>query len=163
LGAEGPELAERLRRARDAEFAHLAAVLKVHGAAHLRLAHLRDALIGDLELKANAGEEPQLWLDVAHRVTMEPDAKTYCLKFVGSHSIDALLQTERFEEARMAAQNVLDHQTVQLARASARPVQPGEVPELWSKATLFYVWFTGLVTGAAALAMISIYLKKLPF
>lgn len=158
---------ETLRQARDAEAVHLEAVLKVHGAKSLRLAHLAQSLrlshpsdATDVELKLSPGEEPHIWLDLSHRIVMEPDAKTYRLTATSSDKIEVLLETENLETMLAEAQRVLAHGKVRRAWASGESDRAGQV---WSLATLVYVWATGVVAGAAGLALLSIYLKKLPF
>ena len=150
-----------LRDARDASTAHLEAVLKVNGASYLRLAHLRDLLdpLDQIELKAGSGIQPQLWLDLAHRVTMEPDAKTYRLSFVGPDKIEVLLETENLVEAKEAAENALALKVVAQTRKAVIDSQKAE----WRWMTLLYVWMTGVVTGIAALALYVITMKELPF
>ncbi len=150
-----------LRDARDASTAHLEAVLKVNGASYLRLAHLRDLLhySDQIELKAGSGIQPQLWLDLAHRVTMEPDAKTYRLSFVGPDKIEVLLETENLVEAKEAAENALALKVVAQTRKAVIDSQKAE----WRWMTLLYVWMTGVVTGIAALALYVITMKELPF
>jgi hypothetical protein len=158
---------ESLRHARDVEAAHLDAVLKVNGAKALRLSHVVQSLrliqatgMQDLELKVSPGEEPQVWLDLSHRITMEPDAKTYRLSALSADRVDVLLETENLQDLLQQAQRVLAHRSVKQAWNAAESRQGAKV---WSLATLVYVWATGFVAGAAALALLSIYMKKLPF
>lgn len=150
-----------LRDARDASTVHLEAVLKVNGASYLRLAHLRDLLgpTDQIELKAGEGIQPQLWLDLAHRLTMQPDAKTYHLDYVGTDKIDVLLETESLAEAQKAAEKVLALQVVEQARKAVGDSE--KASRRWI--TLLYVWLTGVVTGFAALALYAITMKELPF
>jgi hypothetical protein len=161
LGLEEQISAEALRNARDASSAHLEAVLKVDGASYLRLAHLRDVLgpSEKTELKSAPGVRPQLWLDMAHRLTMEPDAKTYRLAHHGVDKIDVLLETEQLDEAVAAARNVLAHHKVEQLRRA--PTAAAAAQRQWI--TMLYVWLTGFVTGVALLAIYLIYMKKLPF
>lgn len=158
---------ESLRQARDAEAAHLDAVLKINGAKALRLSHLVQSLrqiqatgMQDLELTLKPGEEPHVWLDLSHRVTMEPDTKTYRLSALLTDRVDVLLETENLQEVLQQAQRVLAHRSVKQAWNAAESRQG---PKVWSLATLVYVWATGFVAGAAGLALLSIYMKKLPF
>ncbi len=153
--------AAALRHARDASTAHLEAVLKVDGARYLRLAYLRDKLGKDsgVELKSGPGMQSQLWLDLAHRVTMEPHAKTYRLSRIGVDTIDVMLETESLDEALVAARVVLAHRSVEVARAPADVEKSME--SQWI--TMLYVWLTGVVTGIAVLALYIIHMKKLPF
>jgi hypothetical protein len=161
VGLEERMSVASLRDARDASTAHLEAVLKVDGASYLRLSHLRTQLgpSDQLDLKSAAGVQPQLWLDLAHRLTMEPDAKTYRLSYHGVDRIDVLLETQNLEEAKEAAEKVLAQRVVNAARFSVEAAQKAE----WRGLTLLYVWMTGLVTGFAALALYVIIMKKLPF
>ena len=165
MSLEARVAADGLRKARDAETAHLEAVLKVNGAKYLRLAHLRDLLspLGSIELKAEMGDEPQLWLDLSHRVTMDPDAKTYHLAYIAPNQINTLLQTGNLEEAVKAAENVIAHHAVNVERAGGQHQVRMPASPAWRHATLVYVWLTGVITGGAALAMYLIYLKKMVF
>lgn len=158
---------ESLRHARDAEAMHLDAVLKVNGAKALRLSHVVELLrqsqstdTQDVELKVRQGEDPHIWLDMSHRITMEPDAKTYCLSVLSPNKIDILSESENLETLLAAAQRVLSHHKVRRAWGSG---ESGAKAKLWSLTTLVYVWATGFVAGAAGLALLSIYMKKLPF
>jgi hypothetical protein len=170
LGIEERDWNERLRLARDAEKAHLDAVLRINGASYLRLAHLRNALadalpghMNDIQLKAEQGEEPMLWLDLAHCVTMSPDPKTYHLAFRGRDGLQTLLQTKNFAEVIAASEKVLAHAGLRQSRMVAGVFGNTALRAVWPQATLVYVWLTGLVTGAATVALFAIYLKKLPF
>jgi hypothetical protein len=168
LGVVDRSMKDRLRSARDAEAAYLDAVLRVNGAKYLRLAHLRD-IVGkaypaqELELKAAPGEDPVLWLDFFHRVKLASDGKTYHLDYMHNETIETLLQTSNFDETVAASKNVLDHAILREQRAEANPALPGQPPTAWPYSTLVYVWGTGIVTGAAALAFAVIHLKNLPF
>jgi hypothetical protein len=161
VGLDRQQDGELVRQARDAETAHLDAVLKTHGAAYLRLARLSDTLQGKLEgkpeLRALPGEAPALWLDVSHAVTMEPDAKTFRITRHGVTDMQVLLETTEQSGVTDMAQKLLAHAQVRAARLSTLQ-QHG-----WSFATLFYVWLTGIVTGAAGLALYLIYLRKIQF
>lgn len=161
LGLEEQISAEALRNARDASSAHLEAVLKVDGASFLRLAHLRDVLgtSDQIDLKSAPGVQPQLWLDVAHRLTMEPDAKTYHLSHHGADRIDVLLETEQLEEAVNAARKVLAHNKVDHIRRTRDTTATAH--RQWM--TMLYIWLTGFVTGVSLLAICLIYLKELFF
>ena len=160
MGSRKQLNAELVRQARDAETAHLDAVLKVHGAAYLRLAslaeHLNAKVIpqGDtVKVKAAPGSEPMLWLDVVHSITMEPDAKTYRLTHHGLQVKTVLLETPDLPGIVEAAGRIWAHQGVR----DMRETTPAVVS--WRYATLIYIWMTGIVTGAAALALYYIYLK----
>jgi hypothetical protein len=161
LGLEQQIGAEALRNARDATSAHLEAVLKVDGASYLRLAHLRDLLgpSDQLDLKSSPGVQPQLWLDFAHRFTMEPHAKTYRLTHHGVDRIDVLLETEVLSEAVQAARKVEAQNKVRHIRGERDATAIAH--QRWL--TMLYVWMTGFVTGLAVLAIYVIYMKKLPF
>lgn len=158
---------ESLRHARDAEAAHLDAVLKVNGAKALRLSHLVQLLrqvqasgAQDIELKVSPGEEPHVWLDLSHRITMEPDAKTYRLSALSADNVDVLLETENLQDLLQHAQKVLAHGRVKQAWNA---MESSQVAKVWSLATLVYVWATGVVAGAAGLALLSIYMKNILF
>jgi soluble cytochrome b562 len=122
VGVEERMSVASLRDARDASTAHLEAVLKIDGASYLRLAHLRDQLdfSDQVDLKAGAGVQPQLWLDLAHRMTMEPDAKTYRLSYHGVDRIEVLLETTNLAEAKAAAEKVLAIRVVSPSGAKSR-------------------------------------------
>lgn len=164
LGVDSQSRRDLVRKARDAETAHLDAVIKVNGAAYLRLAALADALRADpafdssaLELKALPGETPALWLDVVHAITMEPDAKTFRLTHHGTTTKSVLLETQEQAAITLQASEVLAHQNVRHLRGAG----PKQV--LQRSAVHLYVWLTGLVTGAAAMALYFIYLKDMRF
>jgi hypothetical protein len=165
VGLQHTMISDDVRRARDAETAHLEAVLKTDGVKAIRLALLGDHVrqhvpAANVELKTEAGLEPQLWLDLAHRVTMEPDAKTFRLAFHGMDRIETLLETEDSTRMLAAIRSVVAHNEVRAARGETDKLA---LPSAWSYLTLFYVWLTGIVTGVAALALLVITLKKLPF
>ncbi len=157
------QIRDDVRRARDAESAHLQAALRVSGAKSLRLQRLRDVLqdrgvaAESLDLKLAPGEEPALWLNLSHCVTMKPDAANYHLAFHGAKNIENILETSSLDDMVATCSRILAHSRVQAAREqgvdAASPV--------WDQATLVYVWFTGLVTGVAALTVYAIILKKL--
>jgi hypothetical protein len=163
LGVEQQDWTEDFRLARRASAVHLDAVLKVDGAKALRLAHLRDQLPGDadgtIELQIEPGTEPLLWLDASHHISMAPDAKTYRLSFVGENRLDVLHETESPDEALSAARNVLAHAVFRRSQFGTSPAFPGQSPYSWGLPVLVYVWFTGIVTGMAGLALWSIYLN----
>jgi hypothetical protein len=155
LGVEETSWQERVRTARDAQAAHLDALLRINGPRYLRLQHLQDALKvpGKTELNANLGTEPTLWLDMTHRVRMEPDAKTYRLTHMGE-TVQTLLETEDLQAIQNASQNVLAHAEVKRAAM----LEAAKTSSAWPFATLGYVWLTGVVTGAALSALAAIYL-----
>jgi hypothetical protein len=166
LAAELLQIRDDLRRARDAESAHLEASLKIQGAKSLRLQQLSDILrergfanAADLELKTIAGEEPQLWLSLSHCVVMQPDASTYQLSLHGQNQIETLLETKSLSDTVASCVRVMAHAEVLAARNTAVV----EASPLWNQATLVYVWMTGVVTGVAALTLYAILLKKLLF
>jgi hypothetical protein len=160
------DMKDSIWQAREAATVHLDAVLKVNGAKYLRLSHLYESLrnrgyaLGqDVKLEAGAGQEPKLWLDLGHVMTMEPDAKTYRLSLYGNNNVDVLLETDNLEEAGAAVIDVSAHGVV----AAGRGALAANRVNAWSFATLLYVWLTGLITGVAALALLVIILKKIPF
>jgi hypothetical protein len=165
VGLQHNILSEDLRRARDAETAHLEAVLKTHGVKAIRLALLADHVrqhvpAADVELKSLPGEEPHLWLDLAHRVTMEPDAKTFRLSKLGVANVETLLETDDATRMLAAIRSIAAHNEVIASRSGPEKLA---LPTAWSYATLFYVWLTGIITGVAAYALLVITLKKPPF
>jgi hypothetical protein len=165
VGLQHNIFSDDVRKARDAETAHLEAVLKTHGVKAIRLALLADHVrqhvsAADVELKTQPGDEPQLWLDLAHRVTMEPDAKTFRLSHLGVDRIETLLETDDATRVLAAIRSIAAHREVVAARSEPDKLA---LPTTWSYLTLFYVWLTGIITGAAALALYFITLKKLPF
>jgi hypothetical protein len=161
VGLEQRQTDDTIKRARDAETAHLEAVLKVNGAKALRLAHLADRIKahGSVNFSAQPGSDPQIWLGVTHRIVMEPDAATYRLTRHGTNQIETIVETQDLEAMLVSAQLILAHEQVREARGASGNVKPS----VFRTATLFYVWLTGLVTGAAALALYLIYLKKITF
>jgi hypothetical protein len=161
---------DALRAARDREAAHVEARLRLDGAKVLRLAHLAEELrqskrvsplvLEDVELKAALGDEPQLWLDLQHTVSMQPDSSTYRLNAYGTDKIDLLLETESLIKISGACERVLVQADVRrLWQESGKR----NADSHYSFTTLLYVWGTGFVAGGALLALLSIYLKKIPF
>ncbi len=170
LGVELLQIQSDVRRARDAESAHLEAALKIDGAKYLRLGRLRDVLrergFGEndyFELRVTPGEPPQLWLDLRHRVTMEPDAGTYRLSVHGVDQIDIALETTSLDETVAACIKVLAHSMVRATRDAPLHDVESDAQTSSNHATLVYVWLTGVITGIAALSLYAIILKKLPF
>ncbi len=166
MAAEVLQIRDDLRRARDAESAHLEASLKIQGAKSLRLQQLRDILrergfanAPDLELNTIPGEEPQLWLSLSHCVVMQPDASTYRLMLHGQNQIETIIETMNVSDTVANCVRVMAHAEVSAARNPAVV----EISPLWNQATLIYVWMTGVVTGVAALTLYAILLKKLLF
>ncbi len=165
MAAELAITSDALRSARESEAAHLEAVLKVHGAKALRLAQLAEIVKSrpdvestDVDLKLDAGSEPHVWLGLSHRITMEPDAKTYRLSVLADGKIEVMQESENVEDMVAAAAQVLAHDEIRKAWRAGESTRGAGV---WSVATLIYVWATGFVSGAAGLALIYIYLKKL--
>jgi hypothetical protein len=158
LGIEETSWSEHLRTARNAQAAHLDALLRVNGPRYLRLQHLHENLKANgkadhIELNTDLGTEPTLWLDMAHRVRMEPDAKTYRLVHMGE-TMQTLLETQDVHAMQNASATVLAHAEVKRA---AKPEMAKNTSYL-SFATLGYVWLTGVITGAALWALAVIYL-----
>jgi hypothetical protein len=170
LGVGSLRIRDDVRQARDAESAHLEAVLKIRGAQSLRLQQLRDVLCDrgfgeqdDFEYKIMPGDEPRLWLDLSHCVTMEPDVGTYRLTSHGPNQIVTILETSSLDDTVAASARVLSHSRVKAARAGVVEPISSEPAPLWAQTTLVYVWFTGVLTGIAMLALYAIIMKKLPF
>jgi hypothetical protein len=162
LATEDTSWNDRLRHARDAQATHLDAVLRVNGAQFLRLSHLFELLktpdtVDMLELKAEQGVEPTLWLGLNHRIRMEPDAKTYRLTHIGE-GLQTLLETTDVNDMRNASQNVLSHVQHQKLASTTKPTPPAEKTAVLRNMTLVYIWLTGVVTGAAIWGLASIYL-----
>jgi hypothetical protein len=172
LGLEQRIYSEDVRRARDAETAHLEAVLKVNGGRVLRLAELEDQLRRDnslnadalrgLELKTDVGEEPSLWLDLGHRVQIFGEGRSYRISRVKPEAIETVLETDSKIGVLAAAQRILAHGYVRDVRTGTPTTSP-PAERIWGSATMFYIWLTGVVTGIAVLSLAAIYLKKLPF
>lgn len=169
MGVELPRIQEHVRQARDAESAHLEAALKIDGAKYLRLARLRDVLRDRgfneneyFDLKLLPGTEPQLWLDLGHCVTMQPDAGTYRLSVHGVETIEPALETTSLDEIVAACSKLLARGILQMSRRDTVANQ-GDNVSTSNRATLLYVWFTGVVTGIAALTIYAIIMKKLWF
>ena len=169
MGVELPRIQEDVRQARDAESAHLEAALKIDGAKYLRLARLRDVLRDRgfheneyFDLKLLPGTEPQLWLDLKHCVTMQPDAGNYKLSVHGVETIEPALETTSLDEIVAACSKLLAHGILQTSRRSEVANLSGTVSTS-NHATLLYVWFTGVVTGIAAFTVYAIIMKRLWF
>ena len=170
LSVDGLRIQDDVRQARDAETAHLEAVLKVHGAQSLRLQQLRDVLrdrgFGEqvgFDFSVLPGVEPRLWLDLAHCVTMEPDAGSYRLKFHSPNQITTILETRSLDDVVVACARVLSHSKIKAARAGVVELMSAEPVLHWAQTTLVYVWFTGVLTGIALLTLYVIIMKRLPF
>lgn len=166
---------EALRNARNAEFAHLEAILKQADSKVLRLADLQDKIrvglgrhaenMGFLELKHAAGDEPQLWLDLVHAVSMEPDATTFRLSRYHLNERETLFESQTVADIAAQSLRHMAHEVIKDARfAAAHTGKPDEKTIAgWSAITLLYVWLTGFVVGVAVLTLLSIYLKNINF
>lgn len=175
MGVSVPRFDEALRTARDAEAAHLEAVMRQADARVLRLAGLKDKIAAGLgghardlkflELKAIEGNEPLLWLDLVHVVSMQPDNGTYRLEAQGQQGREVLAETGNSDEMTRLCLRHMAHEVVKTAR-QAPPVDPaGSDSQIsgWSAVTLLYVWLTGFVVGVAVLALLAIYMKNIIF
>jgi hypothetical protein len=163
LGVDKLHIADDLRKARDAETAHLEAVLKDAGAKALRLARISDVLrtrgfaSGDgFGLQIAQGTEPRLWLDLKTSVAMRPDAGTYQLSVCGQDRIDVVLETQNLDEMVAEASRHLAHEGVMAARQAAKLDSKPASP---APGMLIYVWMMGVMTGVAVLALCAILLK----
>jgi hypothetical protein len=175
VGVQVQKFDDALRSARVLEAVHLDAIMRVTDAKILRLAHLQDqihAALGNyaerlrfVELKRDKGTEPALWLDLVHTITMQPDAATYRLTAYRNDSTEIVQETPHLKDILDTSLRHMAHEVVRDMRNTSAARDPVEHNTIagWSATTLVYVWLTGFVVGAAALALLFIYLKNIRF
>ena len=108
---------------------------------------------------------PRLFLDFVHSVVMSPDGRSYVLERDREEHRETLLTVPDVDTMVSEILRRAAHRAIQEARASLKTGTLGDSGPLRpiSWAQLAYVWFTGFVVGAAVLAAVAIYLKKLTF
>jgi hypothetical protein len=175
VGLEVQTFDDALRSARELQSVHLDAVLRLADAKALRLAFLQDKIRAALvnyqdrlpfvELKREKGAEPELWLDLVHKVTMQPDAGTYRLTAYRDDSLEVVSETADSALMLDTSLRHMAHEVVRNMRNRGALPVVAEANTIagWSATTLVYVWLTGFVVGAAALALLFIYLKNIRF
>jgi hypothetical protein len=172
--AQADQFMGALKTARLAEAAQLEALLSLQDARALRLENLCAAVkvkLADnslardmIELSAQAGAKPQLWVDLVSSVVMEPDPRTYRLVQHREGHIETLFETTNIEEMTNYLVRYIAHRVVVRDRiAASLPDAPKMGPKTYSMVDMIYVWITGCVFGVMALLTIAIYLGKLQF
>ncbi len=169
-----PGFETAMREARLAEAAHLEAVIRAQDAGALRLDLLRSRLLDSLpadstlrqsmDLRLPPDFPPRLFLDLTRSVAMAPDGRSFLLEEDHEDHRTVLATEASVEDMVREVLRLEAHRTIQAARKpeSARLWKPGTLhPLTWAQ--LLYVWLTGFVAGAALLALIAIFMKKLGF
>jgi hypothetical protein len=169
-----PGFEAALREARLAEAAHLEAVIRAQDAGALRLDHLRSRLLDSLpadstlrqslDLRLPPDFPPRLFLDLSRSVAMAADGRSFVLE-----------EDHEDHRSTVATANTVEDMVREVLRLEAhRAIQAARKPEstkLWKLgafhpltwAQLLYVWVSGVVVGAALLALVAIFMKKLGF
>ena len=169
-----PGFEAALQEARLAEAAHLEAVIRAQDAGALRLDHLRSRLLDSLpadstlrqsmDLRLPPDFPPRLFLDLSRSVAMAADGRSFVLE-EDHEDHRSVLATEASVEAMVREVLRLEaHRTIQAARKSKlRKMWKWGVLHPLTWAQLLYVWVSGVAVGAALLALVAIFMKKLGF
>jgi hypothetical protein len=164
-----------LKDARLAEAAHLDALAVLKDGKALRLDHLRSKILQGLpvdhrlhrlmDLRFAPGESPRLFLDLTTSVAMGADGRSFELQ--QDREGDRIMTYETPDAEAMFRQilKVQAHQYI----AETRNAQGADVQAADGNAngaewiSILYVWLTGFIFGASALAAWSMYTGKLGF
>ena len=172
------ELAERkfeaaLKQARLAEAAHLDALVALKDGKALRLDALRERLLQGLplddglrpliELKLLPGETPRLFLDLISSVGMGADGRLYELQQDREGDRIVTYETPDVDAMYRHILKMQAHKRIAEARSATGVAEipaPGASSESdWI--SIVYIWMTGFIFGASALAAWAIYTGKL--
>jgi hypothetical protein len=169
-----PGFEAAMRDARLAEAAHLDAVIRAQDAGALRLDHLRGRLLDSLPAESTLRQSmdlrlppdfpPRLFLDLSRSVAMAPDGRSFALEEDHDDHRRVLVTANSAEDMVHEVLRLEAHRTIQAARKpeSPRSWKPGMLhPLTWAQ--LLYVWLTGFLAGAALLAVLAIFMKRLGF
>jgi len=169
-----PGFEAALREARLAEAAHLEAVIRAQDAGALRLDHLRSRLLDSLPMDSTLRQSldlrlppdfpPRLFLDLSRSVAMATDGRSFVLEEDHDDHRTVLATEASVEDMVREVLRLEAHRIIQAARKS----EPQKTwkwsafhPLTWAQ--LLYVWVSGVVVGAALLALVAIFMKKLGF
>lgn len=164
-----------LKDARLAEAAHLDAIVNLQDAKSLRLLALRDKLLPELsghpaltdfvELKLLPGETPRLWIDLISSVVMEPNSRNFRLEQDREQHRDILFETDNMDQMADQVIKYVAHRVISRQKAAVPLASLRSFPHVasYGLGAVLYVWATGFIFGAAALAILAIYLGKLVF
>ena len=164
-----------LKQARLAEAAHIDALVALKDGKALRLDHLRSKILQGLptdhglhrliDLRFAPGEEPRLFLDLVTSVGMAPDGRTFVLQ--QDKDGDRIMTYETPDADAMFRQilKLQAHQFIADSRKgqSAESQVPAGLGNDTDWVSILYIWLTGFIFGASALAAWSIYTGKLGF
>jgi hypothetical protein len=164
-----------LKQARLAEAAYIDALIALKDGKALRLDLLRSKILQGLpmdhqlrrlmELRLLPGEPPRLFLDMVTSVGMAADGRTFELQL--DKEGDRILTYETPDADAMFRQ-ILKLQAHQFI-AESRKTQQAEGQASTGIAndadwiSILYIWLTGFIFGASALAAWSLYTGKLGF
>ena len=164
-----------LKQARLAEAAHIDALVALKDGKALRLDHLRSKLLQGLpeehglrrliDLRLAPGEAPRLFLDLATSVGMGADGRSFELQ--QDNQGDRIMTYETPDADAMFRQilKLQAHQFIAESRksqtAESHAANTHEHETGWI--SILYIWLTGFIFGASALAAWSIYTGKLGF
>lgn len=173
VGLDGKAYDDAMRGARLAVAAHLDALAVVRDAKALRLDYLRSLLLNQLPeasamrsgmmLRLPPEDEARLLLDLRHSVVMGADGRGYQLQEDFEDTRKLLLESP---SADVIAKEILRREALAQVENTPRAVtgrsQESGFPkgkDSWAQA--FFLFVTGAVFGATALAALAIYLKKM--
>ena len=162
-----------LKQARLAEAAHIDALVALKDGKALRLDHLRSKILQGLptdhglhrliDLRFAPGEEPRLFLDLVTSVGMAPDGRTFELQ--QDKDGDRIMTYETPDAEAMfrqilklqAHQFIAENRTSYTANDQILTAHGNDTDWI----SLIYIWLTGFIFGASALAAWSLYTGKL--
>jgi hypothetical protein len=172
VGLTEPEnLAEAVRRAREAEAAHFDVVRGFADSKSLRLQVLKLDIEGLIkqdpdapklfELALIPGEPPRLWVDLVTSIVMEPDYRTYRLQQDLEWGREILLETQSRDDIVKFLRTYLAQRLVQRERQLVGLKRPEMMVTGHSPAVVIYAWLTGFLLGLLATLVASISLGRL--
>ncbi len=164
-----------LKQARLAEAAHIDALVALKDGKALRLDHLRSKLLQGLpedhglrrliDLRLAPGEAPRLFLDLVTSVGMAADGRSFELQ--QDKQGDRIMTYETPDAEAMfrqilklqAHQFIAESRNSQLAESRSSTDHGNDTGWI----SILYIWLTGFIFGASALAAWSMYTGKLGF
>jgi hypothetical protein len=175
MGLDSEAYDDAMRRARLAAAAHLDALAVVKDAKSLRLDYLRSLVMKQLPedsamrtsmlLRLPPEDEARLLLDMRNSVVMGGDGRSYQLQEDQKSGRELVLESRSAEDI---AQEILRRHALARVESEHAPAVVNakessgtKTADGWAQA--FYLFMTGAVFGATALAALAIYLKKLNF
>ena len=173
MGLDSEAYDGAMRRARLAVAAHLDALAVVQDAKSLRLDYLRSLLLKQLPadsalrdsmmLRLPPEAEARLLLDMRNSVVMSGDGRSYQLQEDQNNGRELVMEGRSAEDL---AQEILRREALAKVESARTPAvimakESGSAKTADGWAQAFYLFLTGAVFGATALAAIAIYLKKM--